>query len=170
VRTDATQSSSFRASSYALFVLPADTAPARRALSERVDLMPWVGMRRVHHHNAWVAAFLAMVLKLMALPMASAFGTLSLEQLLAGSFCSSGGVQQVALALDKDEPASPAQSDQYHCCCSQSVGAAPIPVQAFAVPDFIAVAQALPTEPWCRVSPRSRWPSINPRASPARCA
>lgn len=155
---------------YALFVLPADAAPSRRALSERACLMHWGGMRRVHHHNAWVAAFLAMVLKLMALPMANAFGSLSLEQLLAGSFCSSGGVQQVALKLDKDEPSSSAKSDQSHCCCSQSVGAAPIPVQEFAVPNFIAQAQALPDGPWCCVSPRSRWPSINPRASPASWA
>lgn len=63
--------------------------------------MRWGGMSRASHQNAWVAAFLAIVLKLMALPMASAFGTLSLEQLLTGSFCSSGGVQQVSLTLEK---------------------------------------------------------------------
>lgn len=69
--------------------------------------MRWGGMSRASHQNAWVAAFLAIVLKLMALPMASAFGTLSLEQLLTGSFCSSGGVQQVSLTLEKKSHRSP---------------------------------------------------------------
>lgn len=129
--------------------------------------MRWGGMSRASHQNAWVAAFLAIVLKLMALPMASAFGTLSLEQLLTGSFCSSGGVQQVSLTLDKNEPSLSAKADQAHCCCSQSVGAVPIPAQALVVPEFIAALLLRPTEPLRWLSPRSRWPSINPRASPA---
>ena len=128
--------------------------------------MRWGGMSRASHQNAWVAAFLAIVLKLMALPMASAFGTLSLEQLLTGSFCSSGGVQQVSLTLEKKEPSLSAKADQAHCCCSQSVGAVPIPAQELAVPEFIAAFVLRPTEPLRWLSPRSRWPSINPRASP----
>ncbi|BCD89184.1 hypothetical protein PSm6_55910 [Pseudomonas solani] len=124
------------------------------------------GMRREAHHNAWVAAFLAIVLKVMALPMATAFGSLSLEQLLAGSFCSSGGLQQSALVLDKDSSGSPDAGGTSHCCCSQSVGAAPLPPSPLAAPGRLAALRPTPAAHPFAVSPRERWPSINPRASP----
>lgn len=58
------------------------------------------GLRARTWDNLWVAALLAMLLKVLALPMASTLGDLSLAQLLAGSYCSSGGVQPAM--LDKD--------------------------------------------------------------------
>ena len=132
--------------------------------------MVWCGMRNTSHQNAWVAAFLAILLKILALPMASAMGTLSLEQLLSGSFCSSGGVQQIAVALDKEPSSAALQGGSAHCCCSQSIGAAPLGATALALPGFLGLAPHLSASLPCAVAPRDRWPSINPRASPHACA
>ncbi len=132
--------------------------------------MVWCGMRNASHQNAWVAAFLAIVLKIMALPMASALGTLSLEQLLSGSFCSSGGVRQIAVSLDKEPSSSAVQGDSAHCCCSQSIGAAPLGASSLVLPGFLGLAPRLPRFLSFCVAPRDRWPSLNPRASPASCA
>ena len=123
------------------------------------------GLRNASRQNAWVAAFLAIVLKITALPMTSAMGTLSLEQLLAGSFCSSGGVR-LAVALDKDPASSAVQGDSAHCCCSQSIGAAPLGASSPVLPVFLGLAPRLPSGRPRRLTPRQRWPSINPRASP----
>ncbi|KAF0866572.1 DUF2946 domain-containing protein [Pseudomonas sp. LD120] len=131
--------------------------------------MVWCGMRNASHQNAWVAAFLAILLKVMALPMASALGTLSLEQWLAGSFCSSGGVQPILVTLDKDPSSSTVQGEQGHCCCAQSIGAAPLGSSSLALVDALGVALRLPTTLLFLPAVRDRWPSLNPRASPARC-
>lgn len=124
------------------------------------------GMRNASHQNAWIAAFLAIVLKIMALPMASALGTLSLEQLLSGSFCSSGGVRQIAVALDKEPSSSAVPGDSAHCCCSQSIGAAPLGASSPILPVFLGLAPRLPSGRPLTLTARERWPSINPRASP----
>ncbi|WP_409281372.1 DUF2946 family protein [Pseudomonas defluvii] len=113
--------------------------------------------------NLWVAALLAMLLKVLALPMASTLGDLNLAQLLAGSYCSSGGGQPVM--PDKGGAGNPAVSDPGHCCCAQG-GPTPLPV-ALVLP--VAVPHARPTgQPLAagERSPRHCWPSINPRASP----
>ncbi|MGX1126342.1 hypothetical protein AB7M23_003135 [Pseudomonas sp. HLS-6 TE3448] len=128
------------------------------------------GMSNASQQNVWVAAFLAIVLKVMALPMAGAFGALSIEQLLTGSFCSVGSVQQVTLALDKQQPSSAGKADQFHCCCSQTLEAVFIPPASVALIGAIAASPRPFTPPLFWVSPRARWPSINPRASPARHA
>lgn len=132
--------------------------------------MVWCGMRNASHQNAWVAAFLAVLLKISLLPMASAMGGLSLEQLLSGSFCSSGGVRQIAVALDKEPSSAAVQGDSAHCCCSQSTGAAPLGAAALTLPGFLGLAPPLPAGRLCAVAPRDRWPSLNPRASPHACA
>ena len=125
------------------------------------------GLRARTWDNLWVAALLAMLLKVLALPMASTLGDLSLQQLLAGSYCSSGGVQPAM--LDKDGNLSPKTADPGHCCCAQG-GPAPLPVTL--VLTGVALA-ALPVDLQPAVpgrSPRHCWPSINPRASPTTIA
>ena len=131
--------------------------------------MVWGGMRQATHQNAWAAAFLAIVLKLMAPPMASVLDTLSLEQLLSGSFCSSGSAQQIALSLGKEPSTSAHSGNQAHCCCSRSISAAPLASQPPQLPRFIGLAVRVSTLLSLWISPRNRWPSINPRASPTLC-
>lgn len=128
--------------------------------------MATAAMSKAYHQNIWVAAFLAIILKVLALPMASALGTVNLEQLLLGSFCSSGGVKQVSLLLKKNQPSSTGKVDQSHCCCSQSVGAVPIPPASFVLPAFLLQVDSLLSQVILSNSPRWRWPSLNPRASP----
>ncbi|MCV4289016.1 DUF2946 domain-containing protein [Pseudomonas capsici] len=121
------------------------------------------GLRNRSWDNLWVAALLAMLFKVLVLPMASTLGELSLEQLLIGSYCSSGGIQPVV--LDQDAAGKPVVSDAGHCCCSHG-GPALLPA-AFTVPQVhprSTLVQAMPIAN-DRV-PRERWPSINPRASP----
>ncbi|QUW68198.1 DUF2946 family protein [Pseudomonas synxantha] len=121
------------------------------------------GLRPRTWDSLWVAALLAMLLKVLALPMASTLGDLSLAQLLAGSYCSSDGVQPAF--ADKDGNLTPKASDPGHCCCAQG-GLAPLPA-ALGLP--MAPVQALPTAfvlAALACTPRHRWPSINPRASP----
>jgi hypothetical protein len=130
--------------------------------------MSTVAMSKAYHQNIWVAAFLAVILKVLALPMSSALGTVNLEQLMLGSFCSSGGVQQVSLLLKKDESSSTAKVDQSHCCCSQSMGAVPIPTATFVLPVFLLQVDSLLSQVIFSNSPRWRWPSLNPRASPVQ--
>lgn len=117
--------------------------------------------------NLWVAALLAMLLKVLALPMASTLGDLSLAQLLAGSYCSSGGVQPAM--LDKDGNLSPKTSAPGHCCCAQG-GPAPLPASLI-LASFALPVLPVDQQPAVLVhSPRHCWPSINPRASPKAIA
>lgn len=127
-------------------------------------------MSNASQQNVWVAAFLAIVLKAMALPMSGAFGALSIEQLLTGSFCSAGSVQQATLVLDKQQPSSAGKADHVHCCCSQTLEALFIPPASMALIGVIATSPRPFTQSLFWLSPRARWPSINPRASPARHA
>ena len=125
------------------------------------------GLRARTWDNLWVAALLAMLLKVLALPMASTLGDLSLQQLLAGSYCSSGGVQPAI--PDKDGNLSPKTADPGHCCCAQG-GPAPMPA-ALVLAGFALPALPVDRQPAVALrSPRHRWPSINPRASPAAIA
>lgn len=125
------------------------------------------GLRMRSWDNLWVAALLAMLLKVLALPMASTLGDLSLAQLLAGSYCSSGGVQPVM--ADKDGAGSPVVSDPGHCCCAQG-GPAPLPV-TLVLPGLAPHTCPTGKSPAAgERSPRHCWPSINPRASPISIA
>ncbi|MBF8757357.1 DUF2946 family protein [Pseudomonas guariconensis] len=125
------------------------------------------GLRARTWDNLWVAALLAMLLKVLALPMASTLGDLSLQQLLAGSYCSSGGVQPAM--LDKDGNLSPKTADPGHCCCAQG-GPAPLPATLL-LTDVAPPALPVDLQPAVPVrSPRHCWPSINPRASPTAIA
>ena len=128
------------------------------------------GMRRIAWENAWVAALLAIVLKITTMPMAAAFGELSLEQLLSGSYCSSSGAQYRPLAVDKDGSDSSKGADQGHCCCSQAHG--PMPLAR--PPTLLKLAMtSTRSQDGCSAfqpSPRDCWPASNPRASPVHDA
>ncbi|MBX8534761.1 DUF2946 family protein [Pseudomonas cichorii] len=128
-------------------------------------------MTRSHLHariwdNLWVAALLAILFKVLAMPMAGTLGELSLTQLLAGGYCSPNGGQLVV--VDKGGTDSPQVSDPGHCCCSQG-GPVPLPV-TLVLPRVLP--EVLPVDALVvRVrSPRHCWPSINPRASPVSIA
>jgi len=121
------------------------------------------GLRLRTWDNLWVAALVAMLFKVMVLPMASTLGELSLAQLLAGSYCSSGGMQPVV--LDKDAAGKPVVSDAGHCCCAQG-GPAPLPA-ALSIAQVQPGHAPVPTLPIANAClPRERWTSINPRAPP----
>lgn len=134
-----------------------------RLRSVETDVTVRCGLRLRTWDNLWVAALVAMLFKVMVLPLASTLGELSLAQLLTGSYCSSGGMQPVV--LDKDATGKPVASDAGHCCCAQG-GPAPLPA-ALTIAQMQpghAPVQAMPVASTCL--PRERWPSINPRASP----
>lgn len=128
------------------------------------------GMHRTTRDNTWVVALLAIVLKITTLPMAAAFGQLSLAQLLSGSYCSSGGTQYRPLAFDKDDNDSSRLTGQGHCCCSQAHGPMPLARPPALFPPTLALT-SLP-ELFCafQPSPRDCWPTSNPRASPVQGA
>jgi hypothetical protein len=113
--------------------------------------------------NLWVAALVAMLLKVLVLPMASTLGEFSLAQLLTGSYCSSGGVQPVI--LDMDAAGKPVVSDAGHCCCSNGAPA-PLPTALIITPippgSSLVPAMSLANA----YVPRERWSSLNPRAPP----
>lgn len=140
-------------------------APKLRARPVESDVTVRCGLRARSWDNLWVAALLAMLFKVLVLPMASTLGELRLAQLLTGSYCSSGGMQPVV--LDQDAAGKPVVSDAGHCCCSHG-GPAPLPA-ALTVPQIQlgpVLVQAQSLADFCL--PRERWPSINPRAPPIR--
>lgn len=126
------------------------------------------GLKNSTWDNVWAAAVLAMLLKLMMLPMASALGELSLTQLLQGSFCSSGGPQYVA--PDDNSTQASSGADKVHCLCSQSSGGMP-PGLALRLPcpGAAVIAIAMARDGFFRL-PRFLWPSLSPRASPIPAA
>lgn len=121
------------------------------------------GLRLRTWDNLWVTALLAILLKVLALPMAGTLNELSLEQLLAGSYCSLGGAKPVV--LDKDAASNPALSAASHCCC---VPGGPVPLLPILVllrtSPLVLLANITSLTTWR--SPRYCWPSTNPRASP----
>lgn len=119
--------------------------------------------------HAWIACF-AVLFNLLAMPLSAAAPKSQAEQLLWGTFCSTGGTKLIAISLGS--PDSTQQNDDHstmqHCwCCS---GAAPLlalpghpprlllPTQDFAYPKAVLVAN--------QPTPRQLWPALNPRASP----
>ncbi len=119
--------------------------------------------------HAWIACF-AVLFNLLAMPLSAAAPKNQSEQLLWGTFCSTGGTKLVAISLGS--PDGSQQNDDHstmqHCwCCS---GAAPLlalpghpprlllPAQDFAAPRILLSAN--------QPTPRQLWPALNPRASP----
>jgi hypothetical protein len=93
------------------------------------------------------------------------------EQLLWGSFCSSGGTKMVAVSLGdigQKAPQSDDHSNMQHCwCCS---GSAPLVALPGHVPQLYFAQfdsnRSLPPASLDIPTPRQQWPSLNPRASP----
>ncbi|MBD8792677.1 hypothetical protein IFR09_22885 [Pseudomonas syringae] len=114
--------------------------------------------------NVWVAALLAIVMKIMMLPMASTFAELNLYQLLQGSFCSSGGLQYSV--PDETGSGTAHSADKGHCLCSQ--GSTGVP-SGFVLRLPVPVGSLKPIGAACTgfySLPRYLWPSLSPRASP----
>jgi hypothetical protein len=123
---------------------------------------------------AWIACF-AVLFNMLAMPisgtMAQAATQSPAEQLLWGSFCSSGGSKLVAISLGKFEQKAPQNDDHsnmQHCwCCS---GSAPLVALPGHVPQLYFARfesnRSLPPPTLETPTPRQQWPSLNPRASP----
>jgi hypothetical protein len=122
---------------------------------------------------AWIACF-AVLFNMLAMPMSAAMAQTAkspAEQVLWGSFCSSGGSKMVAISLGKIEQKAP-QSDEHstmqHCwCCS---GSAPLVALPGHEPQLYFANfesnRSLPPSSPNTPTPRQQWPSLNPRASP----
>ncbi|HCS41486.1 MAG TPA: DUF2946 domain-containing protein [Pseudomonas sp.] len=122
---------------------------------------------------AWIACF-AVLFNMLAMPMTGAMAQTAkspAEQLMWGSFCSSGGTKMVAISLGDIEQKAP-QSDDHstmqHCwCCS---GSAPLVALPGHVPQlYYTRFDANRSQPAATLetpTPRQQWPSLNPRASP----
>jgi hypothetical protein len=122
---------------------------------------------------AWIACF-AVLFNMLAMPMTGAMAQTAkspAEQLMWGSFCSSGGTKMVAISLGDIEQKAP-QSDDHstmqHCwCCS---GSAPLVALPGHVPQlYYTRFDANRSQPAATIetpTPRQQWPSLNPRASP----
>ncbi|WP_028620204.1 DUF2946 domain-containing protein [Pseudomonas sp. Ant30-3] len=122
---------------------------------------------------AWIACF-AVLFNMLAMPMTGAMAQTAkspAEQLLWGSFCSSGGTKMVAISLGDIEQKAPPNDDHsnmQHCwCCSGSgqLSALPghVPPLYFA---FFNAVQSPPAAVLDTPTPRQQWPSLKPRASP----
>ncbi|VVN13132.1 hypothetical protein PS662_03957 [Pseudomonas fluorescens] len=122
---------------------------------------------------AWIACF-AVLFNMLAMPMSGAMARTAnspVEQVMWGSFCSSGGTKMVATSLGTIDQ-NPAQNDEHsnmqHCwCCS---GSAPLVALPGHVPQLyfarFEANRSLPAASIDHPAPRQQWPSLNPRASP----
>jgi len=119
---------------------------------------------------AWIACC-AVLFNLLAMPLSASAARAPAEQLLWGAFCSTGGTKLIAVSIGQLDPSQ--SNDDHaamqHCwCCS---GAAPALALPATPPRLVLPQQALastldsphPVQP----TPRERWPSLNPRASPS---
>ena len=122
---------------------------------------------------AWIACF-AVLFNMLAMPMTGAMAQSAktpAEQLLWGSFCSSGGTKMMAISLGDIEQKSPQNDDHsnmQHCwCCS---GSAPLVALPGHQPQLYFAHfesnRSLPPPSLNAPTPRQQWPSLNPRASP----
>jgi hypothetical protein len=122
---------------------------------------------------AWIACF-AVLFNMLAMPMSGALAQSAkspAEQLLWGSFCSSGGTKMVAITLadvDQKAPQGDQHSNMQHCwCCS---GSAPLVALPGHEPQLYfahyQTNRSLPVGSVELPTPRQQWPALNPRASP----
>ncbi|KQN44949.1 hypothetical protein ASE98_08380 [Pseudomonas sp. Leaf48] len=122
---------------------------------------------------AWIACF-AVLFNLLAMPMSGAMAQSAkapAEQLLWGSFCSSGGTKMVAISLGdigQKAPQGDEHSNMQHCwCCSGSAALVALPGHE---PQLYFARfesnRSLPAASLDTPTPRQQWPSLNPRASP----
>ena len=122
---------------------------------------------------AWIACF-AVLFNMLAMPMTGAMARAAnspAEQLLWGSFCSSGGTKMVAVSLGTIEQKVPLKDDhsaRQHCwCCSGSAQVSALPGHPPQL--YFARFDSPRSQPAAVLdtpSPRQQRPSLNPRASP----
>ena len=118
---------------------------------------------------AWIACC-AVLFNLLAMPLSAAAAKAQPEQLLWGTFCSSGVTKMIAISLTA--PDGTQQNDDHstmqHCwCCS---GSAPLVALPGHSPQLYFAHfesnRSLPASTLDTPTPRQQWPSLNPRASP----
>ncbi|CAI8920741.1 DUF2946 domain-containing protein [Pseudomonas sp. IT-P12] len=122
---------------------------------------------------AWIACF-AVLFNLLAMPMTGAMAQAAqapAEQVMWGSFCSSGGTRMVAISLgdlEQKAPQSDEHSNMQHCwCCSGSAPLVALPGHAPHL--YFARFESHRSQPATSLdnpTPRQQWPNLNPRASP----
>lgn len=119
---------------------------------------------------AWIACC-AVLFNLLAMPLSASAARAPAEQLLWGAFCSTGGTKLVAVSIGQLDPdqSNDDHAVMQHCwCCS---GAAPSLALPGTAPQLVlpqpALASILDTHRPTQPTPRERWPSLNPRASPS---
>ncbi|KIU46517.1 hypothetical protein QV12_21085 [Pseudomonas putida] len=118
---------------------------------------------------AWIACF-AVLFNLLVMPLSAAAAKAQPEQLLWGTFCSSGVTKMIAISLNA--PDGQQQNDDHstmqHCwCCS---GTAPLLALPGHPPRLVTSEHTFNTPSPLLASyhptPRQQWPALNPRASP----
>ncbi len=119
---------------------------------------------------AWIACC-AVLFNLLAMPLSASAARAPAEQLLWGAFCSTGGTKLIAVSIGQLDPAQDHDDHavMQHCwCCS---GAAPTLALPGTPPQLAlpphALASTLEPQRSTQPTPRERWPSLNPRASPS---
>lgn len=126
-------------------------------------------MARFKPISPWIAC-LALLLNMLAMPLSRAAQTPDMQLMLWGGFCSGGSSQARPPGFDKLIDTLPASSKPVmqhgDCCCGHGALAA-LPSDYFRhfvpryAPDTPLDNPQLPTR-----LPRTRWPSLSPRASP----
>ena len=122
--------------------------------------------------TAWIA-LAAMLLHLLAMPLAGSLSAETKRLLGWGGYCPlaqqlehAGHAQAAADQHDSGPAAHHASMPQ--CCCGASfAGLAVLPSATPSLPDPHALLRVrLPAEPALLPAPRQQWPALNPRASP----
>ncbi|MCQ2028770.1 DUF2946 domain-containing protein [Stutzerimonas zhaodongensis] len=125
-------------------------------------------MHRQRRAPIWIAAF-AVLLHLVSMPLMAAHMR---AMAVAGGHCTMEEVGRHHATHAHSHSSEPAPTQGHHqgmpCCCaagSASLAAIPIGSPILHHPRVIALG-SLPPATAPPLSPRYRWPSLNPRASP----
>lgn len=119
---------------------------------------------------AWIACF-AVLFNLLAMPLSANAAKAPTDQLLWGAFCSTSGTKLIAISIGQLDPAqsNDDRAAMQHCwCCSGSAALLALPGNdtQLVLPRLV-LASILDLQQPTRLTPRERWPSLNPRASPS---
>ncbi|KAF0866585.1 DUF2946 family protein [Pseudomonas sp. LD120] len=128
-------------------------------------------MHSLKRVSPWIAC-VALLLNMLAMPLSRAMQTPDVRMLLWGGFCSGKSAQTVSPTIAKvllDLPTRPSQSVMAHgdCCCVGQAALVAVPADDYrhSLPrDTANIRVNHPSRP--TLSPRQRWPSLMPRASP----
>ncbi|MCW3150451.1 DUF2946 domain-containing protein [Stutzerimonas stutzeri] len=128
-------------------------------------------MRR-RRSTAWIAC-LAMLLHVLAMPLAGSLSAETKRLLGWGGYCplaqqlEHAGHAQVTADQEDSAPAAHHAGMPQCCCGAGFAGFAALPSAVPPLPDPRARLLArLPAEPALLPAPRHQWPALNPRASP----